>query len=61
MGCAIRFIGEKILIPVLISIVVELVLDKYRRPKAQIHFGDEWKEKNKKAQEILLEAEENEV
>lgn len=36
-----RFIGEKILVPILLAVVVELVLDQYRRPKAQIHFTEE--------------------
>lgn len=58
MSCLIRFVGEKILVPVLISIAVELILDRYRKPKAQIHFNDDWKEKRRKTQEILVEAEE---
>lgn len=56
-GCTARFIGEKILIPIVVAVLVELVLDKYRKPKAQIHFSEDWKEKRKREKEVLLEGE----
>lgn len=39
-GCIARFAVKELLIPIAIAVIVELVLDKYRRPKAQIHFVD---------------------
>jgi hypothetical protein len=33
-----KYIGGRIVVPILIAVTVDLILDKYRKPKAQVHF-----------------------
>jgi len=53
MSCFWRIIIRDVIISIITAIVVELILDQYRRPKAQIHFNEP--EKAKKATKPLKE------
>ena len=47
MGCFWRILVRDVLISIVTAVVVELILDQYRKPKAQIHFHEPEKAKKR--------------
>ena len=47
MDCIWRIILRDVLISVITAVIVELVLDRYRKPKAQIHFSQDERVRSK--------------
>lgn len=52
MGCFWRIILRDVLISVVTAIIVELVLDQYRKPKAQLRFMHDDHKTKKRAKHI---------